>query len=218
MLEAGSKLPISRHHCLPIFVPPPVNVYVGRLPHPSVFLLPSPPDLNHAMVASSLLVLAALASSVSAFPAAALDKLNSIARTTTPEDIQNIRRSEEAKRTVSFNAEKQYISTTGKNKFIPPDFAAGDQRGPCPGLNALANHGYLPRNGVAGMNDIIDATGSVYGMGVDLSAFLAVYGTVFDGNPISVSPGYSIGAAPPSGLADNVLGGLGLLGKPQGLT
>lgn len=30
-----------------------------------------------------------------------------------------------------------------------PDYDAGDVRGPCPGLNTLANHGYLPRNGVA---------------------------------------------------------------------
>lgn len=42
------------------------------------------------------------------------------------------------------------ISTTvtGDHSFIPPDFSAGDQRGPCPGLNALANHGYIGRNGV----------------------------------------------------------------------
>jgi hypothetical protein len=37
---------------------------------------------------------------------------------------------------------------TGEHSFIPPDFSAGDQRGPCPGLNALANHGYIARNGV----------------------------------------------------------------------
>jgi Peroxidase, family 2 len=37
---------------------------------------------------------------------------------------------------------------TGEHSFIPPNFNAGDQRGPCPGLNALANHGYIERNGV----------------------------------------------------------------------
>jgi len=30
-----------------------------------------------------------------------------------------------------------------------PNYAAGDVRGACPGLNALANHGYMPRNGIA---------------------------------------------------------------------
>ncbi|KAJ7155208.1 Cloroperoxidase [Mycena filopes] len=32
-----------------------------------------------------------------------------------------------------------------KNKWIAP--SATDERSPCPGLNTLANHGYLPRNG-----------------------------------------------------------------------
>ncbi|KAJ3481539.1 hypothetical protein NLJ89_g12202 [Agrocybe chaxingu] len=34
----------------------------------------------------------------------------------------------------------------------------GDIRGPCPGLNTLASHGYLPRNGVATPAQIITAT------------------------------------------------------------
>ena len=33
----------------------------------------------------------------------------------------------------------------------------GDQRGPCPGLNTLANHGWLPRNGVVSPRDLIIA-------------------------------------------------------------
>ena len=39
-------------------------------------------------------------------------------------------------------------SVTGEHEFQPPNFDGGDQRGPCPGLNALANHGYIPRSGV----------------------------------------------------------------------
>jgi hypothetical protein len=53
----------------------------------------------------------------------------------------------------------QYVSNQGTHAFVPPNFAAGDQHGPCPGmfligkilrhcrlmtnlgLNALANHG-----------------------------------------------------------------------------
>lgn len=41
---------------------------------------------------------------------------------------------------------------TGDHAFIAPNFTAGDQRGPCPGLNALANHGYIPRNGVVSVS------------------------------------------------------------------
>lgn len=35
---------------------------------------------------------------------------------------------------------------SGMFAFVPP--GPGDVRGPCPGLNALSNHGYLPHNGV----------------------------------------------------------------------
>lgn len=37
----------------------------------------------------------------------------------------------------------------GGHAWQAPDFDAGAQRGPCPGLNALANHGYIDRSGVA---------------------------------------------------------------------
>ena len=43
-------------------------------------------------------------------------------------------------------------AVTGEHSFIAPDFDAGDQRGPCPGLNALANHGYIGRNGVTSVS------------------------------------------------------------------
>lgn len=42
------------------------------------------------------------------------------------------------------------------------DFKApgpGDSRGPCPGLNLLANHGYLPRNGTVNFGEVVEATG-----------------------------------------------------------
>lgn len=61
------------------------------------------------------------------------------------------------KRQVSFDAATQHVSTTGEHAWVAPNFAAGDQRGPCPGLNALANHGYLPHSGVAPMTTIVDA-------------------------------------------------------------
>lgn len=45
-----------------------------------------------------------------------------------------------------FSADAQRISVTGANAFVAP--GPGDIRGPCPGLNALANHNYIPHNGV----------------------------------------------------------------------
>lgn len=54
-------------------------------------------------------------------------------------------------------------------------------------------------------------------MSLDLGTFLAVYGTVFDGNPLSLTPGYSIGG--PTSLSSNILGNLvGTVGSPQGLS
>lgn len=52
-------------------------------------------------------------------------------------------------------------------------------------------------------------------MAADLGGFLAVYGTLFDGNALSLTPGYSIGG-PTAG--EDILSGLGLLGTPTGLS
>ncbi len=52
---------------------------------------------------------------------------------------------------------------------------------------------------------------SVYGMGLDLITILAIMGTVGVGDPLSLTPGFSIGG--PSKKVSNVLGNLfGLLG------
>ncbi|KAN0120082.1 Cloroperoxidase [Hyaloscypha variabilis] len=109
------------------------------------------------------------------------------------------------------------IEVTGEHSFIPPDFSAGDQRGPCPGLNALANHGYIARNGVTELVEVTAAINeAVYGMGLDLAGALAIMGTVFVGNPLSLTPGFSIGGA--TGSVENLLGNVfGLLGTPRGL-
>ena len=45
------------------------------------------------------------------------------------------------KRAATFDPEAQHVSTIGQHAFVAPNLDAGDQRGPCPGLNALANHG-----------------------------------------------------------------------------
>lgn len=55
-----------------------------------------------------------------------------------------------------FDASKQYISTSGANQFVAP--SSTDLRGPCPGLNALANHNYIPHNGIATIQQFIDGT------------------------------------------------------------
>ncbi|KAF2226868.1 Chloroperoxidase, partial [Elsinoe ampelina] len=103
----------------------------------------------------------------------------------------------------------QRIDTSGSHAFVAPDFSKGDQRGPCPGLNALANHNYLPHNGVATITQFIEGTTKVFGMGVDLATFLATYGAVVSGDGTKWSIGGPSGAVP---------GLLGLVGQPQGIS
>jgi hypothetical protein len=45
---------------------------------------------------------------------------------------------------------------SGEHAFVAPDFANGDIRGPCPGLNVLSNHGYLPHNGVGTASPLVN--------------------------------------------------------------
>jgi len=71
-----------------------------------------------------------------------------------------------------------------------------DLRGPCPGLNAFANHGFLPRNGYATISQFVDATTKVVGMGPDLAGFLAVFGAAIDGSGTA----WSIGGTPAPGV------------------
>lgn len=103
------------------------------------------------------------------------------------------------------------IDVTGDHEFQAPDLDGGDMRGPCPGLNALANHNYIPRDGVVGFLDLIDAGNTIYGMGIELITVLAIMGTAGVGDPLSLNPGFSIGGE--SSKVSNILGNLGgLLG------
>ncbi|EEH17553.2 hypothetical protein PABG_00116 [Paracoccidioides brasiliensis Pb03] len=116
----------------------------------------------------------------------------------------------------AFDSMKEPIDVTGEHAFLPPNFEAGDQRGPCAGLNALANHGYIPHNGVTTAAQVIFAINRVFGMGLDIATILGVLGTVWAGNPISLTPGFSIGG--PTTQSENILHDLlGLVGTPQGL-
>jgi hypothetical protein len=91
-----------------------------------------------------------LASEVAAFPAAAFEYAAKAERD--PETMANLRRAqdkfESKPRAVGFDASKQYVSNKGTYAFVAPDLTV-DSRGPCPGLNAMANHGYLVRFAMA---------------------------------------------------------------------
>ncbi|KAI4246883.1 MAG: hypothetical protein L6R42_009777 [Xanthoria sp. 1 TBL-2021] len=55
-------------------------------------------------------------------------------------------------------------------------------------------------------------------MALDLGTFLAVYGTVFDGDALSLTPGYSIGGPASIGLLGGLLSGPGITRTPSGLS
>ncbi|KAF2121204.1 hypothetical protein BDV96DRAFT_594423 [Lophiotrema nucula] len=76
-----------------------------------------------------------------------------------------------------FDPKTQHIDVSGDQKFI----AAGpdDHRGPCPGLNVLANHGFIPRNGTATIEQLINASVGVF----DLT-----YLKIGDKKPVIKSP------------------------------
>nr|POF15196.1 aromatic peroxygenase [Quercus suber] len=91
-----------------------------------------------------------------------------------------------------FDAKSQLVSTSGDHAYIAPDFAAGDVRGPCAGLNAAANHGYLPRSGIADAESINTGLWEAYGLDKTATIFLQTATMFFDGDPLSGR--WSIGA------------------------
>lgn len=124
------------------------------------------------------------------------------------------------------------IDISGKHAFKAP--GKGDQRGPCPGLNVLANHGYISHNGITSYAEVVTAINQgsyrdvskaaqwclrrypVFGMGIDLALILGVMGTVWTGNPLSLDPGFSIGGTAAGDGSDNVLDNLvGVLGATR---
>lgn len=78
---------------------------------------------------------------------------------------------------------RAYQGETGAYAYVAP--GAGDYRGPCPGLNTAANHGYLPHNGVATFAQYVQAQMDLYNVGIDLAIFLCTVAIPLDGDIIT---------------------------------
>ncbi|KAF7852551.1 hypothetical protein EAF04_010952 [Stromatinia cepivora] len=162
-------------------------------------------------VDTNIALLAFAATEVAAYPKMAAEHAERLAKSQLGKRSTAARDS--LQKRASFDAASQYVSTTGEHAFVAPDFDAGDVRGPCPGLNAAANHGYIPHNGVGTIGDFIDGTNTAFGMSLELGGFLGIYGAVFDGNLLA----WSIGGPTPNNALP--LGNLlGLTGQPQGIS
>ncbi|KAF2208184.1 hypothetical protein CERZMDRAFT_87914 [Cercospora zeae-maydis SCOH1-5] len=106
-----------------------------------------------------------------------------------------------------FDADDQlvHVSQGSGHEFRAP--GPNDLRGQCPGLNAAANHGFLPRNGIATILQTTQGLNELYSMSPELGAALAVIAVAISGDPITGT--WSIGAG--------YNGALGLLGRPTGI-
>ncbi|KZS95132.1 Cloroperoxidase [Sistotremastrum niveocremeum HHB9708] len=95
-----------------------------------------------------------------------------------------------------------------------------DLRGPCPGLNTMANHGYLPHNGIATFEQIIAASQEAFNMGFDLASSLAALAILGRGNAFinKVSIGGVTDKIPPLPFQIDgpVAGGLAKHGRFEG--
>lgn len=110
---------------------------------------------------------------------------------------------------LTFDPEDQLVSTTGEYAYQSP--AVSDIRGPCPGLNAAANHGYLPRSGIVSLEQTVSGLGALYNMSPELAAALAAYAIAIDGNVVEGV--WSIGGPLPTDLLTGAI-----LGTGQGLS
>lgn len=171
-------------------------VQVLRLPHPpitldtTIIVSSTSTSLAHMKYSAAI---AALAATAAAWP-------------TAMQQNQKLRIARQGGRlntgaghpVVSFDADDQFVDVTdgGPNPFRSP--GSGDLRGQCPGLNAAANHGFLPRNGRATIQDTVTGLGAAYNMSPDLAIGLAVIAILISGDIPSGQ--WSIGGGFPSTL------------------
>ncbi|KAK4616698.1 Dothistromin biosynthesis peroxidase dotB [Fulvia fulva] len=153
-------------------------------------------------LSTSQILFASVAPLVNAFPAALLERAaNDAAMQADADKIAQLlsRRQQGADAAKAlfepvpvFDAQKQLIDVSkgSGHEYVAP--GPGDLRGPCPGLNAFANHGFLPHNGYATVSQYIEATETVVGMGPILAGFLSILGGAIDGDLLS----WSLGGTP----------------------
>ena len=82
-----------------------------------------------------------------------------------------------------FDPTAQHIDVSNAHAFIAP--GASDLRGPCPAMNALANHGYIARNGYTNFSEALNAITKVYGAGAYLNIDFLTQKQTFDNITLS---------------------------------
>lgn len=69
------------------------------------------------------------------------------------------------------------------HEYVAP--GPNDIRGPCPGLNTMANHNFLAHDGITTFNELVDAQQNVFNVGYDLAVLLATLGVEEDGDIVT---------------------------------
>jgi hypothetical protein len=82
-----------------------------------------------------------------------------------------------------FDPNLQLVNTSGEHEWRAP--GPGDIRGPCAGLNAAANHGFIQRDGVVDAASINTGLWEAYGLDKTATIFLETATAFFNGDPIS---------------------------------
>ncbi|KAL5120484.1 hypothetical protein ACEQ8H_001502 [Pleosporales sp. CAS-2024a] len=77
------------------------------------------------------------------------------------------------------------VPASGDKAHYYTEPGPNDIRGPCPGLNAAANHNFLSHDGITNFDELVDAQQNVYNVGYDLAVLLAVLGIVADGDVVT---------------------------------
>ncbi|KAJ4299471.1 hypothetical protein N0V90_004716 [Kalmusia sp. IMI 367209] len=85
---------------------------------------------------------------------------------------------------VTFSATEQLVNVGPGSGHQYQDPGSNDKRGPCPGLNAAANHNFLPRNGQPNIQQTVDGLAAAYSFGQEFAAALAVIAIALTGDPL----------------------------------
>jgi len=125
-------------------------------------------------------------------------------------------------RIVKFDPVPSFTGTKKIPDAAHPYKAPGpkDLRGPCPALNTLANHGYIPHNGSATVEQIHRGVMEAFNVEHDFAAFVVSFATLARGNPFigMLSIGHNAqDIPPPPGKIDGpVAGGIAMHGRFEG--
>lgn len=104
-------------------------------------------------LSSIVLPLLSSAAQVSAFPALNPSNLESLTAAKLNGALKAV---EEFRKEKRFIVDiRKPIDISGQHAFEAP--RDNDRRGPCPGLNALANHGYISRTGITSFAEVVTA-------------------------------------------------------------